>query len=283
MDDTYLFIDGEYLRRIHREAMQDFFRLGGSLQVSTLMDQAQAARAYFYDCLDDAPLAGESEEDRQKRLAPANQFFDSVQSLSGFHVRLGSVTGQRKKRRQKEVDILVAVDMLSHGFNGSMKRAVLVAGDLDFRPIVEALVRHGVFVQVWYHRSSVARDLPGAADFGHEIRFRQLYEWNTKIFQDTHPLPLDSIQPTAIMRNGHLLKTGHIQGHPVQLYSSASLSSQSTAYSLWIETVHRQHQCALVYGEDLPLLERYVSTQYGPLTWSATSLRAESAGDRTNA
>jgi hypothetical protein len=30
-DDTYLFIDGEYLRQIHREAMRDFFGKDGEL------------------------------------------------------------------------------------------------------------------------------------------------------------------------------------------------------------------------------------------------------------
>src|SRR5258708_30770666 len=117
-EHTYIFIDGEYLRRIHDEAMRDFFGVDGDLR--------------------------------------------------------------KKEPRQKEVDILLAVDMLTHGFNGSMQKAVLVAGDLDFRRIVEALVRNGVFVEIWYRRTSIAPDLPGAADFGQEIRFRRLYEWSTE-------------------------------------------------------------------------------------------------------
>src|SRR6266852_7669972 len=175
--DTYLVIDGEYRRQIHRQVMQDFFGVDGELDIGEAKRWARAIRAFFYDSIDDAPREGESLEACKVRIAPLEQFFARTSDLSGVHVRLGTVIG--KRRRQKEVDILLATDMLTHGFNGSMGNAVLLSGDLDFRPIVEALVRHGVFVEVWYHRSSVAQDLPGAADFGHVIRFRELYSWNS--------------------------------------------------------------------------------------------------------
>src|SRR5713226_9055235 len=156
-EHTYLFIDGEYLRRIHNETMQAFFGVDGDLDLEEIKDEASAVRAFFYDSIDDAPREGETEEACQTRLGPLEQFFARARALSGVHVRLGTVVGKRSRKkepRQKEVDILLATDMLTHGFNGSMQKAVLLAGDLDFRPIVEALVRHGVFVEVWYHRSS---------------------------------------------------------------------------------------------------------------------------------
>src|SRR5260221_8920026 len=163
MADTYLFIDGEYLRQIHRDAMQAFFGVDGELDLSKPKDQAGAIRAFFYDSLDDAPRQGESEEACRARVAPLEEFFTEARALSGVHVRLGTVTG--KRRRQKEVDILLAVDMFTDGFNGSMRTAVLLSGDLDFRPIIEALVRHGVFVEGWYHRRSIAQAWRGAGDF----------------------------------------------------------------------------------------------------------------------
>jgi uncharacterized LabA/DUF88 family protein len=267
LDQTYVFIDGEYLRRVHRETMQEFFHEDGVLQLSTLMRQASASRAYFYDSIDDAPRPGESEEARSKRLAPLTQFFDYVQSLSGFHVRLGTVTGQgKRKRRQKEVDILLAVDMLTHGFNGNMEQAVLLAGDLDFRPIVETLVRQGVFIQVWYHRSSVARDLPGAADFGHQLRFRQMYEWNTQSFQDSHHLPSEHVQAGTCP--GKLVKAGAIANSKIELYEIQRQPPYGTMFSLWIEV--DRYSAILASDEDLELLERYVAYQHGPIRWSAT-------------
>jgi uncharacterized LabA/DUF88 family protein len=159
--------------------MREFFGVDGDLELSALMGQAQASRAYFYDSLDDTPRLGETDEACRARVAPLEEFFSGVRALSGFHVRLGTVS-HGKKRQQKEVDILLAVDMLTHGFDRNMEKAVLLAGDLDFRPIVEALVRRGVFVEVWYDRSSIAQDLPGAADFGREIRLRQFHSGTQK-------------------------------------------------------------------------------------------------------
>jgi hypothetical protein len=45
--DTYLFIDGEYLRRIHRQAMLDFFGVDGELDTLEAKREAGALRAFF--------------------------------------------------------------------------------------------------------------------------------------------------------------------------------------------------------------------------------------------
>jgi len=261
-DRTYLFIDGEYLRRIHREAMQSFFGADGDLELSALMREAQASRAYFYDSLDDAPRQGEDEAACGARIAPVKKFFAGLQELSGFHVRLGTMAGQGKRRRQKEVDILLAVDMLTHGFNGSMQKAVLVAGDLDFRPIVEALVRNGVFVEIWYHRTSIAPDLPGAADFGQEIRFRRLYEWSTEAFKNVHHVPRHQEQIGA--PHGQAVRVGSVAGHRVELYQW-----HPPLNNLWIHT--GRVQSIVISDEDLQLIERYVATQYDRIEWQVGS------------
>ncbi|HEX9223649.1 MAG TPA: NYN domain-containing protein [Candidatus Acidoferrales bacterium] len=258
-DRTYLFIDGEYLRRIHREAMQSFFAADGDLELSGVMWKAQASRAYFYDSLDDIPRPGEDELACRARIAPLEEFFAGVRDLSGFHVRLGTVTGQGKRRRQKEVDILLAVDMLTHGFNGSMEKAILLAGDLDFRPIIETLVRNGVFVEIWYHHTSVAQDLPGAADFGHPIRFRQLYDWNTQTFKDAHHVPRHHEQG-GDHAGGTPLKLGTVAGCKAELYQW-----QSPLFHLWIYA--DRFRSIVIADENLELLERYVAAQYAPIQW----------------
>jgi uncharacterized LabA/DUF88 family protein len=263
-DQTYLFIDGEYLRQRHRQAMQEFFGLDGELDVEPIKRQTGAQRAYFYDSLDDSPRPGESSEACKARTAPLERFFNEVRDLSGFHVRLGSVSSG-KKRQQKEVDILLAVDMLTHGFDRNMSHAVLVAGDLDFRPIVEALVRRGVFVQVWYHASSIAQELPYAADFGRKVQFRQIYSWNTEAFRDAHQIPSDDA------RNGHrageLQKTGFIGPYPGELYK-IPLNEFTMRFDLWVG--EDRVGCRYLWDTDLNLLERYAAIQYGPIVWDPT-------------
>ncbi len=268
-ESTYLFIDGEYLRQRHREVMRDFFGVEGELELSPIMQQARASRAYFYDAIDYARRPDETEKAWEARVASLEQFFSYVRSLSGFHVRPGSVR-PGKKREQKEVDVSLAVDMMEHGFNGSMSKAVLIAGDVDFRPVVEALVRHGVFVDVWYHPNSFAPELPGAADFGHKIRFRQLYTWNKEAFQRAHRIPDE--EQRGGMRWGQLMKTGSIAGCPVELYK-AQLGSGETRFHLWITT--RQQEAMLsdimVSDENFDLIEHYAGVQYAPIAWEANA------------
>jgi uncharacterized LabA/DUF88 family protein len=262
-DHTYVFIDGEYLRRTHREAMQQFFGLDGELELSPIMRQAEASRVYFYDAIDHSLGAKETAEEYQARVIPLERFFSYLQSLSGFHVRPGSVS-RGKRRQQKEVDVLLATDMLTHGFNGSMGKAVLIAGDVDFRPVVEALVQHGVFVHVWYHRSSFAQELPGAADFGYEIRFRDLYEWNSQSFKDSHHIPSEHWQ--AGDRGGLLVGVGSIGGWRVELREHRNPAERSWFY-LWIDT--GRLDSLVVRDPDVELLERYVAVQFGPVNWEA--------------
>jgi len=273
-DDTYLFIDGEYLRQRHREVMRDFFSVEGDLELSTIMEQARASRAYFYDAIDYSRRHDETEKVWESRVLLLEQFFSYVRSLSGFHVRPGSVR-PGKKREQKEVDVSLAVDMMEHGFNGSMSKAVLIAGDVDFRPVVEALVRHGVFVDVWYHRNSFAQELPGAADFGHELRLQQLHSWNTKAFKEAHRIPREYAHAGAPY--GELVKVGLVAGCPVELCRHDLGASRET-FSLWITV--EPGDTLKVMDDDAKLIERYVATQHAPIAWeaSADDIRVTGAG-----
>jgi uncharacterized LabA/DUF88 family protein len=267
-DRTYVFIDGEYVRQRHRDAMRAFFGVDGELELSPIMQQARANRAYFYDAIDDTAREGESDDQRKVRVRPLEQFFAQVQSLRGFHVRPGSVR-RGKRREQKEVDVLLAADMLEHGFNGSMGKAVLIAGDLDFRPVVEALVRHGVFVEVWYHPDGFAEELPGAADFGHSLRFSELHSWNTKGFKATHRIPRED--PRNGEAYGHLVRVGSVWGNPAELrrYAVPSAPAGET-FCLWITNEPGWFQC--VWDDDRDLIERYVGVQYGPIEWHGPDL-----------
>jgi uncharacterized LabA/DUF88 family protein len=267
--DTYLFIDGEYLRQIHRDVMQDFFGADGDIDFSAIKRDARAIRALVYDSIDDEQREGESEETRVARIAPLERFYARARALSGVHVRLGTVVGKRgrkkKEPRQKEVDILLATDMLTHGFNGSMGKAVLLSGDLDFRPVVETLVRHGVFVEVWYHRSSIAEDLPGAADFGRELRLRQLHSWNTEAFQRAYQLPQAYEHAGAPV--GELVRVGSIAGYPVELRRLET--SSGTLFNVWITV--GPGDTLRIYDANENLLERYVESQHGPIEWKVAA------------
>jgi hypothetical protein len=51
--DTYLFIDGEYLRLIYVGAVQRLFQKDGEISFELITVEARAKRPFLYDCIDD--------------------------------------------------------------------------------------------------------------------------------------------------------------------------------------------------------------------------------------
>lgn len=94
----------------------------------------------------------------------------AVASLSGVKVRLGNLNRQGQ---QKGVDALLRSDLETLASNGSISRAVLLAGDEDMLPAVEAAQSYGVEVHVWSVEPPFGRNqserLVWEADAVHEI------------------------------------------------------------------------------------------------------------------
>jgi uncharacterized LabA/DUF88 family protein len=254
---TYLFIDGEYLRKIHADAMQRVFGVSGDLTLEVIAEQAAAFRSFFYDC---EAIQGEKESqgDFETRAQTQREQFSRVDALRGFHLRTGTMRRGRK-REQKEVDVLLAVDMMTHGFNRNMTRAVLITGDLDFRPVVEALVRGGVFVEIWYEKASTALALPQAADFGVPIHWHQFYRWNSEAFRRKFQAPTQ-VGGSPIPANSDVQARGTFEGRPVhliKLYGNPSLAL----------CVERPHGLERYLHNDANVLSAYFCELHGPIQW----------------
>jgi uncharacterized LabA/DUF88 family protein len=282
-DQTYVFIDGAYLERVHREAMQAFFGEDGDLDIFPIGQQAQANRVYFYDSIDYTQSANENEADWRARVQRLEDSLDRIRLLPGFFVRTGTVPGRDKgkRREQKEVDVMLAVDMVKHALKANIKKAVLIGGDLDLRPAVEALVEEGVAVEVWYHASSFAQGLPGAADKGIELRFRQLHSWNTKSFRQKYRIPSEDRMHRASVRSGEVLSAGSIPDWdwPVELYRW--YHGEQAKFQLWIHT--GEWDSIIVRDDDLDLIKRYVDVQYAPVKWGIGEQEIREMQDRADA
>src|SRR5262249_31783109 len=146
-------------------------------------------RFYYYDCLHDIKKDGETEEGFKKRFEHQNAVFERIQSLPGFHVRLGNLSGVGKKIRQKKVDVLLAVEMLDHAFRKNMVAAFLLAGDGDFTPVAEAVIRLGTWVEVYYDPHGASKELYSTADQGIPLTFNDLRSWSSIEFRTRYPLP----------------------------------------------------------------------------------------------
>jgi uncharacterized LabA/DUF88 family protein len=158
----YLFIDGGCLRATIQAISKSV--CGNEDRIRPLFPSIGAGfrKSYFYDAIP-AQEHGEDLASYERRVETAHGDFDRIRSLDRFHVALGEIKGRKGNRRQKQVDVRLAVDMLSHAFRGNFAEATLLAGDDDFIPLVEALVREGVEVTIW-HPSQASEQLLAVAD-----------------------------------------------------------------------------------------------------------------------
>ncbi len=199
---TYLFIDGGYLRTSFKDCMSRYHseEVDCSIRATTnALHQLHALSAipekmFYYDCVDERRDGNESDEQLARRVKAQEDRFNLIRDAPGWHVREGRLVGARKgvRQRQKPVDILLAVEMLSHAFNKNMHEAILIAGDDDFTPLVEELLRHGTYVQVLSDRRSGSLHLMHTADVGRRMGYPFYWHLTPIGFQKEHPLPDDA-------------------------------------------------------------------------------------------
>jgi uncharacterized LabA/DUF88 family protein len=185
---VYLFIDAGHFMRYYDEATSRYCGAPGELDLTVFKQRTRSYKLFYYDCLDDRRLANEAAEARDTRMRSQEEYFKSIRLIEGSHVRLGRLVGGAKPR-QKGVDIRIAVDTMTHAIRGNMDRAVLVAGDGDFKPLVESLVELGVFVEVWADPKHVSADLVESADAFHPLRLTTYLELTSERVRRQYPVP----------------------------------------------------------------------------------------------
>jgi len=108
-----------------------------------------------------------------RNVAVANYYNSAPNDLaeSSFYARVNSagfdlVCGPRKisGRGQKQIDVHIAVDMVSEAYEGTFDIAVLVSGDGDLKPAVERVKELGKEVEV------ASFDNPNAKEFSWALK-----------------------------------------------------------------------------------------------------------------
>lgn len=190
LDHTrYVFIDGGYLAAFARRAGEQWFGKSAELDYSAVSRIFGGKRTFFYDCIP-ARTEAESEADYEAKVAQKEALFDEIRRIPGWHVSEGIAKWRKKAgATQKEVDILIAVDMLTHTYRKNMDSIVFIAGDQDFRPLVEAVVREGMWVDLRYAASSISRELKNTVDNASEIQPNDLMEMCTRAFRESTGVP----------------------------------------------------------------------------------------------
>lgn len=164
----------------------------------------------------------------------------------------------------------MAVEMLDNAFRKNMDVAVLIAGDADFTPLIEAVMRLGTWVEVCYHRRGASEDLYSAADHGMQLTFHDLWNWSSDEFQIQHPLPdrFSGIEYVVGVLLPRKLKTGkNIRGEAITVAERGDKPGEFFIYE------HRPGDVTLITHSNREVLEKYYTEQFGNIVWD-THVRA---------
>ena len=146
-----VFIDGGYLDYVLKDN-NVFGKLDYRAFAEALRGQADLLRAYYYHCLpwqSATPTPFESE-----RFAKMQRFLDSVDRLPRYMVRQGRLAHRGTRAdgspifEQKQVDILVAADIVLLSAKHQVGEIVVVTGDSDFLPAIKIARDEGVLVRL---------------------------------------------------------------------------------------------------------------------------------------
>ena len=171
----YLFIDGASLRKTIERYEKDLFRT--PIRLNYLRIGESFEKVYYYDCLPPRGSA-EAEEVYAPKCQPQLMLFEHLQTLRGWHVVQGiAKRGRNEAPTQKEVDIHIAVDMLTHTHRRNMSSLTFIANDLDFRPLIDALVRDGMQVNLIFEPGKSSKDLLHAADDRIPLTPQRMHDW----------------------------------------------------------------------------------------------------------
>ena len=108
-------------------------------------------------------------EEERERYSKAYKFLFTLRRLPRFEVRLGKLSRIGGQFVQKRVDILLAVDLVRMSWDKQIGTAVLLTGDSDFVPAVQAAKDAGVLAQLYYSKDAVHDELLDTCDDCFEI------------------------------------------------------------------------------------------------------------------
>jgi len=215
MGMRYAYVDGAFLRDRSTVAIERLFDTKPELDFDRIRRRLAVERLFYYDCVQDQPRAGESQAQFDLRTEAQRKLIADVSSAAFCHVRLGTLKQGRNRITQKEVDVKISVDMLTHAANNNIDKAVLVTGDLDFRPVIESLVQLGVIVELVYDPLVTAQELITAADVRHIIKSEDWWTYSSEAFLKGRHLPLRTGQ--AAPATAKVLRRGHVGSSPARL------------------------------------------------------------------
>lgn len=268
MAGEYLFIDGGYFQRVWDDLNKQWFN--GTAEIMYPHLGGAFKKVFYYDALP-AAKDGESAEEFSAREKAKHEFFNSLRSLDGWHVYEGiSKRAKGERPRQKEVDVLIAVDMLTHTHRKNTSGLAFIAGDQDFRPLVDAVVREGMYVSLWYAKGSIAEDLKNTADASFEMNVVSMYQFLDRKTREAFPMPQRSGRSEEYdPPDTYLAEVGMRDGETVAKVWRGTSSSYITSTKLENSRLLTHWNCFAVYRVEgnLEFAKKHYDHEYGKVEW----------------
>jgi uncharacterized LabA/DUF88 family protein len=201
---SYLFIDGACLNAVLDKIGERY--LGGarpSLDWSSV--RARHRKVFYYDAVP-VQKPDEDENAHSIRVAPKRSELARIEREAGYHVRTGEAHRRpRRGNEQKMVDVQRAVDALLMASRALFGSCTLITGDLDFKPLVTALVEMGVNVELLYPKDETNDDLKAAADSAEAVTIDMVRDWSSAAQRTLLPFGGLDLQSTWFERTNELV------------------------------------------------------------------------------
>lgn len=153
-DWAVVFIDGGYLEKVKDGVYGSNIKVDLECLSEKLAEPHKRFRTYYYNAY---PYQNPNDptDDEKKRFSKAQRFYDRLNKLNRFEVRLGKTVKRYSSDgsiyyTQKGVDVYFSIDILKVAWSGYAKYIVLLAGDSDFVPAIKAAKEKGAIVKLIY-------------------------------------------------------------------------------------------------------------------------------------
>lgn len=168
-DKAAVLIDNAYLQK---EVIENLNERSGKFQLNyqefsnNLCREinAERFRTYIYDVT----------------LESNKNFLTSLNLLDRFEIRSGKLQGNAEGFRQKQVDILLAIDMIKLALKNKIQHIILITGDSDFVPAVQYVKEEGVMVHLRHAEKTYSKELSQTCDTTKQISKGVLIEFDGK-------------------------------------------------------------------------------------------------------
>lgn len=221
----YLFIDGGFIEKMPQKTASFFDMDLSSSQFDYRIMCAGFQRTFYYDAL---PIrqAGETDDDFEEKFEARLKLFERINRTPYVHTREGVTTARSKMRalQQKGVDILLAIDVFKQASLGNMSEAHIMATDLDFFPLFEALRDTRVSVHLHCYTPETSDDLMALADVVIPITPITILNWLGHPDRDKFVERNLPVGQYADRRK--IIKEGTCDGQPFYVFEVPSLSEK---------------------------------------------------------